>query len=93
MGIDGDEYVLYGLRMTKLERIRKRLNWHQHQMGAYLGLTQATISRIERGENEERGPVRRLLDDLEARLEAGEIIEAPAPSSPVSPAEDSGDAS
>ena len=83
-------FVLNTLMITKLERIRRRLNWPQHAMGAYLGLTQGQISRIEAGVNEERGPVRRLLDELEARLDAGVIVAPPSEDGSTAPAEDSG---
>lgn len=78
--------------MTRLEQIRRRLEWPQHVMGAYLGVTQSQVSRIETGVHGERGSLRRMIDELENKLNAGEKIDPPSdtPSSPASPTETTG---
>jgi transcriptional regulator with XRE-family HTH domain len=50
--------------MTRTERLRAARAWTQPQMAAYLGVGQATVSRLESGQAES-GPVKRLLDLLE----------------------------
>lgn len=44
--------------------LRGRLGWSQAQLGEYLGIDQATVSRIENG-SRPSGPVLRLLAALE----------------------------
>lgn len=56
--------------------LRKARGWSQNQMAEYLGCDQATVSRIENGQ-EPSGPVARLLKLL---------AEAP-PSPPAPPSE------
>lgn len=55
--------------MTRIERLRLALNWNQPRMAAYLGVRQATVSRLESGQPES-GPVSRLLDLLETETPA-----------------------
>jgi len=62
--------------MTRTERLRLAKGWSQLRLAEYLGVKQATVSRLENGQ-EESGPVSRLLDLLEAELAAS------PPSEPV----------
>lgn len=64
---------MYCRAMTRTERLRLAKGWAQPQLADYLGVTQATVSRLENGQDES-GPVSRLLDLL-----AAEISPAPAP--------------
>lgn len=64
---------MYCRGMTRTERLRLAKGWAQPQLADYLGVTQATVSRLENGQDES-GPVSRLLDLL-----AAEISSAPAP--------------
>ncbi|OYX02357.1 MAG: hypothetical protein B7Z14_03675 [Bosea sp. 32-68-6] len=52
--------------MTRIERLRNAMNWTQPRMAEWLGVTQATVSRLESGQAES-GPISKLLDQLEAR--------------------------
>lgn len=53
--------------MTRIERLMIELDWSQHVMGAYVGLSQPVLSRmIARGV--ERPAVAKLLDMLEAEI-------------------------
>lgn len=61
--------------MTRTERLRLRLEWTQPKMAEYLGVRQATVSRLENGQ-EESGPVSRLLDLLEEGLTASAPLAA-----------------
>lgn len=61
--------------MTRIERLRSLKGWTQPRMAAYLGVRQATVSRLESGQPES-GPVARLLDLLESE---------PAISEPAAP--------
>ena len=53
--------------MTRTERLRIAKGWTQPRMAEYLGVRQATVSRLESGQDES-GPVSRLLDLLEVEL-------------------------
>lgn len=66
---------MYCRGMTRTERLRLAKGWAQPQLAEYLGVTQATVSRLENGQDES-GPVSRLLDLLSAELEA---LAPPAP--------------
>lgn len=43
------------------------MNWTQPRMADYLGVRQATVSRLENGQAES-GPISRLLDQLEVQV-------------------------
>lgn len=58
---------MYCRGMTRTERLRLAKGWAQPQLAEYLGVTQATVSRLENGQDES-GPVSRLLDLLEGQL-------------------------
>lgn len=58
---------MYCRGMTRTERLRLAKTWTQPQLADYLGVRQATVSRLENGQDES-GPVSRLLDLLEAEL-------------------------
>lgn len=62
--------------------LRTKLNWSQKEMADYLGCDQATVSRIENGQ-EPSGPIGRLLKLLEAQASAGDMppVQSPRPSS------------
>ncbi|OYW65500.1 MAG: hypothetical protein B7Z40_12095 [Bosea sp. 12-68-7] len=64
--------------MTRIERLRNAMNWTQPRMAEWLGVTQATVSRLESGQAES-GPISKLLDQLEAR---GPDSAVPLPSVP-----------
>ena len=53
--------------MTRTERLRLAKGWTQPQLAEFLGVRQATISRLENGQAES-GPVSRLLDLLETQI-------------------------
>nr|WP_047573240.1 helix-turn-helix transcriptional regulator [Methylobacterium sp. ZNC0032] len=53
--------------MTRTERLRLAKGWTQPQLAEFLGVRQATISRLENGQAES-GPVSRLLDLLESQI-------------------------
>jgi transcriptional regulator with XRE-family HTH domain len=61
-----------GRVMTRVKEIRTRLDWSQAKLGAYLGLAQPAVFRLELGAAE-MGPVQRVLDQLEAALNRGDI--------------------
>lgn len=65
---------MYCRAMTRTERLRLAKGWTQPQLADYLGVRQATVSRLEHGQDES-GPVSRLLDLL-----AAEIVASSAPS-------------
>lgn len=60
---------MYCRAMARIEDIRIKLGWTQPQMADYLGQSQANVSRMKTGQKES-GSVRRLLDLLEARIDA-----------------------
>lgn len=60
----------------RIKRLRLALRWSQRRMAEYLGLTQASVSLVENGQDES-GPVSKLLDLLEARC-AAEGVARPA---------------
>lgn len=70
---------MYCCSMTRTERLRLAKGWAQPQLAEYLGVTQATVSRLENGQDES-GPVSRLLDLL-----AAEITSAAAPATDSEP--------
>jgi len=45
----------------EIKKLRTDRGWSQKQLGDYLGVEQATISRLERDEWKPSGPVQRLL--------------------------------
>ena len=62
-----------GLRLgLALRALRRRRGWTQLQLGAAAGVSQTTISRVERGHVDDLsfGTVRRVLASLDARLDA-----------------------
>lgn len=66
--------------MTRIERLRNAMNWTQPRMAEYLGVRQATVSRLENGQAES-GPISRLLDQLEAVVrEAVGVVSSSLPS-------------
>lgn len=71
--------------MSRTRTLRERANWAQWQMAAYLGLSQPAVSTMET-QGRESGPVSRLLDHLEASLDAG-VVPAPVPSNDAGPAQ------
>ena len=62
------------LSMTgdEIKKIRKLQDWSQRQLGDYLGIEQATVSRLEAGEWQPSGPVRKLLESLRTMPRSGE---------------------
>lgn len=50
----------------QIKTLRKDRTWSQQQFAAALGVDQATISRLESGASEPRGPVKVLLERLVA---------------------------
>ena len=74
--------------MTRIERLRNAMNWTQPRMAEYLGVRQATVSRLENGQAES-GPISRLLDQLEAVVrEVGGVASSSLPSVPEGRAPD-----
>jgi transcriptional regulator with XRE-family HTH domain len=68
--------------MTRIERLRNAMNWTQPRMAEYLGVRQATVSRLENGQAES-GPISRLLDQLEVSVrEAAGVDPSSLPSVP-----------
>lgn len=58
---------------TDIKELRARKGWSQGQLAAHLGVTQATVSRLENGEWQVTKSVAKLLDllrDDEARRSA-----------------------
>ncbi len=55
---------------AELKRLRASRGWSQKQMADYLGCDQSTISRIEEGKLDPRGPLSKLIGIL-ARESAG----------------------
>lgn len=53
--------------MTRISSILDALDWPQHKMADYLGVRQATVSRIVNGQ-EEPGPQAKLLDILRSEI-------------------------
>lgn len=51
----------------KIKKIRAKLDWSQSQLAEYLGIEQATVSRLERNEWPASRPVVKLLETLESR--------------------------
>lgn len=47
-----------------IKTLRKNRSWSQQQFAAALGVDQATISRLESGATEPRGPVKVLLEHM-----------------------------
>ena len=47
-----------------IRQMRLARGWSQRQLGEHLGIEQATVSRLENGEWQPSGPVRRLLELL-----------------------------
>lgn len=45
----------------EIRGLRERLGWAQHQLADYLGITQATVSRLEANAWEPSEPVKKLL--------------------------------
>jgi DNA-binding transcriptional regulator YiaG len=45
----------------EIKALRERLGWSQYHLADYLGLTQASVSRLESGHQELSGPVLKLL--------------------------------
>lgn len=56
----------------KIKKIRDGLGWSQRQLGEYLGIEQATVSRLERDEWSVSGPVQKLIENLASRPRSGE---------------------
>ena len=48
----------------QIKKLREGLGWSQRQLGEYLGVEQATVSRLENEEWEPSTPVVKLLDML-----------------------------
>lgn len=66
-------------RRSRLRELRARLRWRQPEMAEFLGLSQPAVSAVENGQGES-GPVSRLVDMLEAAVEAGRIGDGVTPS-------------
>ncbi len=49
----------------KIKSIREGHGWSQERLAQYLGVKQATISRLEAGQWSVSGPILRLLRQLE----------------------------
>lgn len=60
--------------LTRIERLRTALKESQMAFSKRLGVSQATVWRIERGLQSESGPISLLLDSLER--EAGATVAA-----------------
>ena len=58
--------------VTRIASLRRRLGWPQQKMATYLGVSQPTVVRLERG-RPEPGPVAKLLDLLAADVDAGVV--------------------
>jgi transcriptional regulator with XRE-family HTH domain len=56
----------------RIKRLRLALGWPQSRLAEWLGLTQAAVSLMEKGQPES-GPVSKLLDMLSAQMEAGDL--------------------
>lgn len=51
-----------------IRNLRAEKKWSQKEMAEYLGVEQATVSRLERGEWPPSGPILRLLGLLRGDL-------------------------
>ncbi|MBY6239837.1 DNA-binding transcriptional regulator [Methylosinus sp. Sm6] len=68
----------------RIKRLRLALRWSQTRMAEWLGLTQAAVSLMEKGQAES-GPVSKLLDLLAAHIDAdGAAVAAKAVADPFS---------
>jgi DNA-binding XRE family transcriptional regulator len=63
---------------SRIKWVRHELGWSQPTMGLFLGVTQAAVSLIERGQ-QESGPISRLLDQLEMALRVGRVARGQSP--------------
>lgn len=54
-----------------IKKIRSDREWSQKRLSEYLGVEQATISRLEAGQWAASGPVLKLLEQLESQPIAG----------------------
>jgi transcriptional regulator with XRE-family HTH domain len=53
----------------EIRKLREARGWSQRELGEYLGIEQATVSRLEAGLWPASGPVKRLLDSLKKQRE------------------------
>ena len=51
----------------RIKQIREGHGWSQKRLAEYLGVQQATVSRLEAGQWAVPGPIQRLLLQLETR--------------------------
>lgn len=68
--------------MIDARSLRTRLGWSQKDVAEYIGCDQATVSRIENGQ-EPSGPIGRMFEVLARDLEAGRV--QPKPPAEVEP--------
>ena len=64
----------------RIVALMQRLNWMQPRMAAYLGTSQATISRLANGQGE-TGPQSRVLDGLAREHGFADLVIAADPPS------------
>lgn len=55
------------MKGRKIKKLREAKGWSQRQLGEYLGVEQATVSRLENDQWPATGPVVRLLEALETK--------------------------
>ncbi len=55
------------MKGRNIKKLREARGWSQRQLGEYLGIEQATVSRLENDEWPASGPVVKLLEALETQ--------------------------
>jgi DNA-binding transcriptional regulator YiaG len=65
--IDDTLCISWRMKSKDIIKLRKDHNWSQRELASYLGVEQATVCRIERGDNKPSGPVAKLLYILKAQ--------------------------
>lgn len=85
-GIDRPKYDAYFARVLdvqhrmtgeEIRQLREALQWSQRQLADFLGIEQATVSRLEAGLWLASGPVQKLLEGLRAQA-AERLMQAQA---------------
>ena len=68
--------------MTQIEAFRRKLGWSQKRMGDALGVSQAAIHNMEKGQTMRRS-VAKLFDLLVERLDVAPVADEPGEGIPI----------